>query len=149
MITRPLELSARLSPPPRNFDWMFFVNGGVLVLFFSLFGSPFVLAPGLSVRFRLPEVKGAEAGAKSPTHVVSILDSGQVYTNDGPRKLADLKDWLARQPKPADRKPVLLVRGGADVPIATLSEIASAAATTGFEVLLAATEPGAGVTGGR
>ena len=47
MITRPLELSSRLRPEPRTFDWVFYVNGGLIVLFFSLFGSQFVLAPGL------------------------------------------------------------------------------------------------------
>ncbi|MBL9200406.1 MAG: hypothetical protein JNL39_07860 [Opitutaceae bacterium] len=119
----------------------------MIVLFFSLFGSPFVLAPGLPVRFRLPVVKGSESSAKAPTHVVDVVDHSQVYASDGLRKLSDLKDWLARQPKPADRKPVLLVRGGADAPIAVLTEIASAAATAGFEVLLAATEPVAGGAG--
>ena len=46
MITRPLDLASKLRPEPRNFDWLFFVNAGLLVLFFVLFGSRFVLAPG-------------------------------------------------------------------------------------------------------
>ena len=32
MITRPLDIAAKLRPEPRNFDFLFFVNGGLLVL---------------------------------------------------------------------------------------------------------------------
>ena len=32
MITRPLDLASRLRPEPRSFDWLFYVNGGVIVL---------------------------------------------------------------------------------------------------------------------
>ena len=46
MITRPLELETRLSPPPRDLDFVAWVNVGVIVLFFSLLGSSFVLPPG-------------------------------------------------------------------------------------------------------
>ena len=45
MITRPLDLAAKLRPPPRSFDALFWVNVGVVVGFFALFGSRFVLAP--------------------------------------------------------------------------------------------------------
>ena len=61
MLTRPLELASRLRPAPRGLAWPFLVNAGLLVLFFSLFGSRFVLAPGLGVDFRLPTVAGANA----------------------------------------------------------------------------------------
>ncbi len=139
MIARPLELASRLRPEPRNLDWLFFVNAGLIVMFFSLFGSRFVLAPGLPVSFRLPAVAGAEASAKAPTHVISVVDAGQVFTSDGLRKLADLREWLLRQAK-GTKTPLLLVRGGADMPMAVLTEISSAASAAGFEVLLAASE---------
>ena len=32
MITRPLDLASKLRPEPRNFDWLFFVNAGLLSL---------------------------------------------------------------------------------------------------------------------
>src|SRR5207248_1917121 len=63
MITRPLDLAAKLRPEPRNFDFLFLVNGGLLVLFFLLFESRFVLAPGLGLDLHLPEVPGARSGA--------------------------------------------------------------------------------------
>lgn len=140
MIARPLELASRLRPEARNFDWLFFVNAGLIVMFFSLFGSRYVLAPGLPVTFRLPTAAGVEANAKAPSHVVDVVDAGQVLTNDGFRKLADLREWLMREAK-GTKSPLLLVRGGADMPIAVLTEISSAASAAGFEVLLAASEP--------
>ena len=67
MITRPLDLASKLRPPPRNLDMLFLVNGGLLVLFFMLFGSRFVLSPGLGVDFRLPVMAGALANATATT----------------------------------------------------------------------------------
>lgn len=49
MITRPLDLASRLRPPPRGLDWLFVMNVALVALFFSLFGSRFVLAPGLGL----------------------------------------------------------------------------------------------------
>lgn len=143
MITRPLDLSSRLRPEPRNFDWLFFVNGGLLMLFFLLFGSRFVLAPGLGVEFRLPKVAGAETNARRTTHMIDVSSTGQILTEDGWRNLEELKEWLRVQAA-ATRSPVLLVRADRDkVPLAIVTEIASAARPLGFDVLIAADEPAA------
>jgi biopolymer transport protein ExbD len=80
--------------------------------------------------------------------VVSVVNSGQIYTSDGLRKLSELKDWLAQNAKGA-RSPLLLVRGSADVPMSVLADISSAAAATGFDVLWAASEPEVPGGGGR
>ncbi len=152
MITRPLDLAARLRPEPRSFDWLFFVNGGLLALFFGLFGSHFVLAPGMSLNFRLPTVPGADGNARPPTHVISVINSEQIFTVDGQRKLSELKGWLLQQKKDPARKSLLLVRGSADGQISVLAEISSAASAAGFEVLWAAGEsetPGKAREGGR
>ena len=121
---------------------MFFVNGGLLAVFFGLFGSPLVLAPGLGLNFRLPRVEGADANARAPTHVISVVNAEQIFTDDGLRKLTDLKGWLLQQKKEGTRSPLLLVRGSGEVPTSVLAEISSAAAAAGFEVLMAAVEPG-------
>ena len=143
MITRPLDLSAKLRPEPRSFDWLFFVNAGLLVLFFSLFASRFVLAPGISVNFRLPTAVGAEASARRVTHMIDVSSSGQILTEDGTRTMAELKEWLRVQAL-ATKSPVLLVRADTEkVPLAVLTEIYSAANPVGFEVQLAAEEPAA------
>ena len=81
MITRPLDLASRLRPPPRSFDSLFFVNVGVIALFFFVFGSRFVLAPGLGVNFTLPELRGADAGAARTTHVISVARPGPSAAN--------------------------------------------------------------------
>ena len=56
MITRPLDLASKLRTEQRSLDALFWVNVGILVLFFTLFGSRFVLAAGLGVNFSLPEM---------------------------------------------------------------------------------------------
>jgi len=140
MITRPLDLASRLRPEPRNFDGLFFVNGGLIVLFFGLFGSPLVLAPGMELSFRLPEMAGAEASALTPTSVVSVTDAGQIFA-DGLRTMEQLPEWL-RQEAAKSNEPVLVVRASREVRWALLTEIASAATEAGFaRVLSAAVEP--------
>lgn len=150
MITRPLDLAARLRPEPRSFDFLFFVNVGLIGLFFALFGSPFVLAPGLEVDFRLPTVAGANTNAIRATQVITVMNTGQIFTEHGPRQIGELDEWLARHAR-TTKEPTLLVRGDAEVPTSVLASIASAAKKAGFvEVLWAAGEPaGRNGAGGR
>jgi biopolymer transport protein ExbD len=138
MITRPLDLASRLRPEPRNFDWLFYVNGGVIVLFFSLFGSPFVVAPG--VVLNLPEVAGATQSAQAPTHVIRVTDTGQILAGGGVRNMAQFPEWLRGEARKV-KDPVLLVIAGRDVRLVIVAEIATAARREGFTVLQAAVEP--------
>src|SRR5437870_1399170 len=94
MITRPLELASKLRPEPRSFDWFFFVNGGLLLLYFTLFGSKFVLAPSLGIDFRVPEMKGATDDARPATHHVGVTSSGQIFVPEGLVTLEQFKRWL-------------------------------------------------------
>lgn len=143
MLTRPLDLASRLRPPPRGLDWLFVANVALLALFFSLFGSRFVLAPGLGVDFRLPAVPGAAAGARPASHVISVLNSGQVFTPDGLTGIAELGRWLKSQAGRVEA-PRLLVRAGAEVPTSVLADIAAAANGAGFELVWAVAEPEGG-----
>ena len=138
MTTRPLELASRLQPGPRNFDGLFFVNAGLLVLFFSLFGSRFVLAPGLKIELR--PMAGARATASPTTHYISVNSSGVIFINQGPVKLEGLKEWL-REESTRTKTPSLLVRAGR---MDDLAEIVSVATAAGFSVLWAFDEPSAG-----
>jgi biopolymer transport protein ExbD len=141
MITRPLELATRTRPEPRNFDALFFVNVALLVFFFSVFGSHFVLAPGLGVDFRLPSIAGANANAKSPTHVISVLATGQIFTSHGARTIDEIDAYFAEQAR-GTKEPLLLVRGDAAVPTSVVGIITSAAKRAGFvDVLWAVGEP--------
>ena len=149
MITRPLDLASRLRPEPRSFDWLFYVNAVVLVLFFVIFGSRFVLAPGLNIElqkrqgpaaeFSLPVAPGANANAKPTTHFISVLASGQIYTPHGTLKTDQLETWLAAQAK-TTKSPVLLVRGDNDVPVSVMTLISGTAEKVGFAVIWAAVD---------
>ena len=141
MITRPLDLATRLRPEPRSFDALFFVNGGLLVLFFFLFGSRFVLAPGLGVGFQLPAFTGARAGAMPTTHRITVKPSGLIFVDDGPANKERLRKWLGDAAK-TTRQPSLLIIASLDVQIGLLAEIASMARAAGFvNVQWAAEEP--------
>lgn len=142
MITRPLDLSSRLRAEPRSFDWLFFVNGGLIVLFFMLFGSRHVLSPGLDVDIQLPEIAGANAGARATTHYVRVVNAGQIFAGDGLRTRAELPEWLAEQARRV-KEPSLQIQVGADVEIRVITEISGAARRAGFvHIQVAATEPG-------
>jgi biopolymer transport protein ExbD len=142
MITRPLDLAARLRPEPRPFDAWFYVNAGLTAFFLTLLGSRFVLAPGLGVDFRLPQLAGARAGAAAASCYLSVQASGQISTADGLVELAQLPDWLRGQAR-RDPHPTLLVRASAGVTVAELTAIKAAAQAAGFEsMVLAAEEPG-------
>lgn len=150
MITRPLELAARLRPEPRNFDWLFFVNGGLIVVFFFLFGSRFVLAPGLGINFQIPKMVGALVGAAPTTHRISVVRADLIFVDEGAiNNAVDLRAWMGREAKKVQR-PSLLVLVGSGVPTTDFTAIASAAHAAGFvHVQMAAQEPTASSGGGR
>jgi biopolymer transport protein ExbD len=131
MISRPLDLSSRLSQPPRDFEWLFFVNAGLIVLFFFLFGSRFVLAPGLGTDFRMPVMPEAREGAAATTHVISIKRGGFIFTDSGQLSLSQVRDWL-KAAAHETKHPVLLMRASADVSYEDLVEIDTAAREAGF-----------------
>jgi biopolymer transport protein ExbD len=143
MITRPLDLAARLRPEPRNFDAWFFVNVGLLVPFFLFFGSRFILAPGFGVDFRLPEVVGARAGAATSTQYLTVLSSGQIYVDSGQITMPQLGPWLQAEARKTPGPPSLLVRASANVTHAQMTQIFSIAHAAGFQVIWAADEAAA------
>ena len=134
MITRPLDLASKLRPEPRNFDFLFLVNGGFIFLFFGLLGSRFVLAPGLGVDFQMTKIASAVPGWQT-TDYISVKRDGLIFVADkGQVNLAQLRQWLIEKAK-VTRKPVLLVRADADVVSAVLTDIYTAAHAAGFEVV--------------
>lgn len=144
MITRPLDLASRLRAEPRSFDYWFFVNVGLIVLFFGLFGSRFVLAPGLGVDFEMPRIAGASAGAATTERVISVRPAGQIFAANGLLNLPQLREWL-RVEAGKLREPSLLIRASADVPVAELAEIVGAAREAGFVRVVLGAEEAAGL----
>lgn len=141
MITRPLDLASRLREPPRSFDWLFYVNAGLIVFFFTFLGSRFVLSPGLGVDFDLPTVPAGAIDLLPTTHVITVVSAGQILVDDGYRNVDQLQDWLTAQAR-TERHPSLLVRADGDVPNAILTRILGMANSAGFSVKLAAEASG-------
>ncbi len=148
MITRPLDLASKLRPEPRNFDFVFLVNGGLIALFFVLFGSRFVIAPGLGVDFHVPVMPGAREGSVVTTHHITVTASGVIFLDEGPADLDRLRDWLKKEAAKT-RHPTLLARADARVSAGLMADITSAAHEAGFQVLWGAEEPQAAGAGGR
>lgn len=147
MIARPLDVAAHLSPAPRNLDVLFYVNVGALALFFLLFESQFVLAPGLALGEPLPSMEGARASAVRTTCHLRILSSGQILSDKGLLSEAQLPLWLQAEGR-RDKHAVLLLLAGVDVPIGKITQIQSMAIGAGFAyVALAEQESPAGAAG--
>ena len=140
MLTKPLDIASKLRPEPRGFDALFWVNVGALMLFFMLFGSRFVLAPGLGVDFEVPAMTGSLAGAARTTHVISVARPGLIFTDDGALNRTQLTGWLAEQGATSEN-PSLLVRANAAIPVTALTDIISTAQLAGFRVQVAAVDP--------
>ncbi len=146
MITRPLELASRLSPPPRDLDFVAWVNVGVIVLFFSLFGSDFVLAPGLPVGVGeqgtvvLPSVGPASYGAGTASVVVSYRSDRKILFEGGMYSLSELRKHMEAYVKDHPGA-VMLVRADRQVSVQAFADLCEMARTVGFANVLLAAEP--------
>ncbi len=149
MITRPLDLASRLRPVPRGVDALFYVNVAVLAVFFYIFGSRFVLAPGLAVDFALPQANTA-ATARSVTDVVIAVPASNMAIVEG--AVVDfngLGEWLRTQAGSASgrdaEKKRLLVHASGSLPARDLAQLYALASDAGFGGVLLATDDAAGV----
>ena len=137
MITRPLDLATRLRPPPRNFDWAFFVNMTLLAIFFLFFGSRFILFPSIN----LPARPASQTAYLPGSVVVSIKANGQIFTDTGLVNTdTQLDAWLAQKRKTSPDAS-LLIRNDAQVSITKILEIQSKARQAGFKYISALVEP--------
>ena len=146
MITRPLDLGASLSPPPRDLDFVAWVNVGVIVLFFSLLGSRFVLAPGPVIdvsgdnTIELPNAATAAEGTNAAAVVVSYRRDNVILFEGGMYTLAELKKHLKGY---ASDHPgaVMLVRADRQVTLQDFLALCDMAKAAGFASVQPATEP--------
>jgi biopolymer transport protein ExbD len=143
MITRPLDLQAKVAAPPRDFDVLFWVNVGAICLFFTLLGSKFVLAPGLVVGagggFSLPQAKSTAPTAGDV--VVSYRRDNMILFEGGVYELANLKPVLERYAK-AHPRATMIVRADRQVSIQGFTELSDLAWAAGFGGVVLAAEPG-------
>lgn len=146
MITRPLELAAQLRPVPRNFDALFYVNVGLLALFFVLFGSAFVLSPSVGISFQLPQAAGANRNQTPFTDRITVVSAGQILVGDGIRSLPELRKWLQEKARSVKR-PSLLIIVERDVAHSLVVDITGEANAAGFvHVQVSAIEPNSGAS---
>ena len=143
MITRPLDLESKLSAPPRDMDTLFWVNAGVVVLFFSLLGSRFVLSPGMSVQvgneFELPHITAATQGAASV--VISYRRDNMVIFEGGIYDLGSLRAPVEQYAKEHPGT-VLLVRYDKAVSMQGFVDLCDLARSAGFAgTVMVAAEP--------
>lgn len=153
MVTRPLDLLSRVRKPSTGVEWLHFVNAGLICLFFAIFGSRFVISPGIVVsnqshdgRFRLPVVSQAIQLGAATSIVISVAGPDLVFTEDGKYTFAEIRQWLLDKGRqhPGAR---LLLRTDTGLALGDFTEIVSAADKAGLVVLLAA-EPTAGARSG-
>ncbi|GAB5560643.1 MAG: hypothetical protein SynsKO_22900 [Synoicihabitans sp.] len=136
MITRPLQLADRLRKPPPSMDTLHYVNVVLLGLFFAIFGSRFVLSPGIEIEkpdFRLPESPSGLQSAISTKSVISVLGPNMVFTEQGRMSFAELSAWLPTQvARGGEGESRLLVRADTRVSAADLMKIYDLADEAGF-----------------
>lgn len=146
MITGPLELQSRLSPSPRDLDFFAWVNLGAIVLFFVLFGSDFVLLPGLPVgvkgdnaeAFSLPTGESLTPGAASV--VVSYRRDDVILFEDGMYNLAELRKHMQEFVR-VHPGAILLVRADKQVSLQAFMDLCAMARAVGFAKVQLAAEP--------
>lgn len=145
MISRPLDLEARLSPPPRDLDFVGWVNVGAIVLFFSLLGSRFVLTPGLEIGMRndglvLPQAPVPVENIGAASVVLSYRRENVILFEGGIYSLAELQQQLAGY---AQRHPgaVMLVQADREVSLQNVLDLIQMAKGAGFANVFLAAEP--------
>lgn len=142
MITRPLELESRLSPPPRDLNFVAWVNVGVIVLFFGLLGSRFVLAPGLLVgvggeNFELPKTTEPQY-SRTSSPVVSYRGDDVILFEGAIVKLPELEQRLTAYAKKHPGEVLLLV-ADRHVTLQAIDKLSALARSVGFAYVQTAT----------
>jgi biopolymer transport protein ExbD len=136
-----------MSPPPRDLNAVAWVNVGVIVLFFSLLGSRFVLAPGMLVGvggtgvIQLPQVNAAAITAVPTTVVVTYRRDNVILFDGGMYTLAELRKHMEVY---ARKHPGEVMQVNADKQVSTQAwaDLCAMAASVGFaNVILVAAEP--------
>lgn len=147
MITRPLDLASRLRPAPRGWDAFFYVNVAALAVFFLVFGSRFVLAPGLAVDFALPAADAAATSRMTTDVVIAVPAPNMAVVNGAVVDFKGLGEWLRAQAASGKAGAAsgkrLLVQASGSLPARDLTELYALAAAAGFSGVLIATDDAA------
>jgi biopolymer transport protein ExbD len=146
MITRPLDLESRMSPPPRDLNFVAWVNVGLIVLFFGLLGSRFVLATGLLVdvgeagTIELPTVSPASVSTAVTSVVVNYRRDNVILFEGGMYSLTELRRHMEAYTK-KNPGSVMLVIADRQVSTQALTDLCAMAGSVGFAKVLLAAKP--------
>ncbi|MBC2606425.1 ExbD/TolR family protein [Pelagicoccus albus] len=134
-----LKLEAELPKRAKLTFWPF-LDLCAIGLFFTLFSSKFVMAPGLTLA--LPEVESSQVAISAVYEVVSVSEvKGQemIFYQDSVLDLDSLAK-LFESRGAAPEKATLLVKADKAVSMTTLSSLVELAIANGYERVQLATE---------
>jgi biopolymer transport protein ExbD len=141
MITKPFNFESHLRRPVARFESMPFINVCLIALFFTVFKSPYVMAPGSTVE--LPKTRGAPIDAVATSRVLTVgeNDGREMLIFDGRFHKIDtlgeaLKVRVAESPGET-----LLIRADRDVSMQLLVRICEMAEQSGYARIHLAAEP--------
>jgi biopolymer transport protein ExbD len=138
VITQPLELLARVRRPPRSNDVLAYVSVGALALLFVLFGSKYVLSPGIPIS--LPRDPLARQSAAPTDLVVNMQRDNIILFEAGRYSLDGFKQRLGTLVQ-AQGPVRLLLRADRQVSGQALINFTAVAMEAGCAVQLAADVP--------
>jgi biopolymer transport protein ExbD len=121
-------------------DALFYVNVGALALFFAIFGSRFVLSPGLAIDFSLPSSLAEGTSTRITDLVIAVPASDMAVVNGAVLDFKALDTWLGKQGAEGDGPKRLLMQVSASLPARDLASLYSMAAKAGFSGVLIATD---------
>lgn len=134
-----LKLEAELPKRAKLSFWPF-VDLCVIGLFFVLFSSKFVMAPGLTLA--LPEVDSSQVAISQLYEVITVTEvkgEEMIFFQDGVHNLESLrKAFLKKGPVSGDT--TLMVKADMAVSMRTLSALSEVAIDAGYSKVQLATE---------
>lgn len=129
-----------MRPAPRSLDVFYYVNMGLIALMFGLFGSRFVLSPGLATDFSLPVATDVITGAAATDVVIAVRRTDMALVEGSVLNFADLRRWLIA--RAAGHEGLrLLIQADAAVSTQDMAQLHRMAAEAGFAGVILAAEP--------
>jgi biopolymer transport protein ExbD len=143
MKARPFDFEAHLRRKSRRLDPVPYLDACLIVIFFSLFGSTYVFAPGVTLK--LPTSRTAALDALPIYEVLTVgeIEGSERILYDG--RIFNLETFdKSLMGSESERGGVtLLVRMDEEVSVRTLSEVCDIARGAGFHEVQIAAEPAA------
>lgn len=141
MITRPFNFEAQLTRPSLRMDMVPFINVCVILIFFSILGSRFVLAPGVAIA--LPVTKDAPPDVLLTSRVLTLreVQGGEMLIFEGKNlKLESFEKALEKLSAEAPRE-ALHIRADGEVSTRLMVRVMELARRAGFGAVVLAAEP--------